>query len=442
MRHVATRQKEWTVKELYAALFDYCFPIDYKARLRRRLEGATQGRTRVRDFVREIQQLAVRFPDVTDFQLVQIFWKGVHQYIRLHLIEKGMNPEKTPLDRLVKHAVRREEAHEQARQEERDFQRQVPGRPWEQFANRSRGSEPWESKEEFDERQSYADEQQANEVSPQKTTEHMQTASTSKKRNRLSEEELDYLRAEGRCFTCKEVGHQSQNCHTRQTAKAPTMTASSVRFAKIEELAERAREADEAGIRISSVRLGQPNSEEPTVLHAVEQKVTESRDFTRNVPMPIVVAAHVNGNVVQALLDTGSMADFLSKSVADKLGLQVELLRQPLPVQLPVHGSGSSIDSCTTVDFAYQDICCKRSFDIIDLDDYDMILGTPFLFQYQVSIALNPVQVRIGSVEPITIQGEDTAAIESAAADIIANKTVSSCINLESPKKWITSAVE
>ncbi|RDX39900.1 hypothetical protein OH76DRAFT_1323501, partial [Lentinus brumalis] len=89
MRHVATRQEEWTMKDLYEALFDY-------------------WRSRVRDFVREIQQLAVRFPDVSDFQLVQIFWKGVHPYIRVHLIEKGLNPEKTKLDRLVKHAVRRE----------------------------------------------------------------------------------------------------------------------------------------------------------------------------------------------------------------------------------------------------------------------------------------------------------------------------------------------
>ncbi|OSC97146.1 hypothetical protein PYCCODRAFT_1462059 [Trametes coccinea BRFM310] len=58
MRHVATRQSDWTVKLLYEALFDYCFPTDYKARLRTRLEQSTQGRSRVRDFVRDIQQLA------------------------------------------------------------------------------------------------------------------------------------------------------------------------------------------------------------------------------------------------------------------------------------------------------------------------------------------------------------------------------------------------
>ncbi|KAI0371577.1 hypothetical protein BV20DRAFT_941789, partial [Pilatotrama ljubarskyi] len=111
MRHVSTRQSEWTVKRLYEALFDYCFPTDYKARLRARLERSYQGKSRVCDFVRDIQQLAARFPDVTDFQLVQIFWKGLNTYLRVYLIEKGLNPEKTKLDKLVKYAVRKEEAY-------------------------------------------------------------------------------------------------------------------------------------------------------------------------------------------------------------------------------------------------------------------------------------------------------------------------------------------
>ncbi|TFK80650.1 hypothetical protein K466DRAFT_466750, partial [Polyporus arcularius HHB13444] len=111
MCHVATRQEEWTMKDLYEALFDYCFPSDYKCRLRARLEAATQGRSRVRDFVHEIQQLAVHFPDVSNFQLIQIFWKGAHPYIRVHLIKKGLNPEKMKLDWLVKHAVCREDAY-------------------------------------------------------------------------------------------------------------------------------------------------------------------------------------------------------------------------------------------------------------------------------------------------------------------------------------------
>ena len=47
MKHIATCQSEWNMASLYEALFDYCFPTDYKATLRLRLEQSTQGRTKV-----------------------------------------------------------------------------------------------------------------------------------------------------------------------------------------------------------------------------------------------------------------------------------------------------------------------------------------------------------------------------------------------------------
>ena len=47
MKHVATCQSEWNMASLYEALFDYCFPTDYKATLRLRLERSVQGRTKV-----------------------------------------------------------------------------------------------------------------------------------------------------------------------------------------------------------------------------------------------------------------------------------------------------------------------------------------------------------------------------------------------------------
>ncbi|TFK78470.1 hypothetical protein K466DRAFT_448921, partial [Polyporus arcularius HHB13444] len=143
------------------------------------------------------------------------------------------------------------------------------------------------------------------------------------------------------------------------------------------------------------------------------------KDYTRTVPVPVVVEATVNGHAVRALLDTGSMADFLSTTIADQLKLDLEVLAKPLPVQLAVHGSRSSINCCTTVDFGYQGIACKRRFDVVNLDDYDLILGTPFFFQHQVAIGLNPVRVSVSSVDPVPVKGVETAVITSAAADLL-----------------------
>ena len=669
MKHVATCQAEWDMASLYEALFDYCFPTDYKAQLRLRLERAVQGKTKVRDFVRDIQHLAARFPDVSDFQLAQIFWRGIHGYIRVYLIEKGLHPERTALDKMVKYAARREEAYLEARRDERAFEGQVPGRTWGRFANRATGPTPFQPQREQRDPRARRDpgDRQAQGPNRQPPSEHRRgdhkRGNQSKK---LTKEERDKLRAKGRCFSCGEKGHESRNCDKRKTARAPNVGvgASSIRFANIERLAERARRAD--GVNIASVRVELPESSEsysdaaraaqnletegiwarahtadcmeylltllvsyfdpdearavgmepedrftirtnngeitdsafliidhlapeespdefivtraqmdnpdwgiPDMIQeawdkyasippraewgqgfptrgvsdkrhparfwlkaklmaalrqdypklvelgysvrtgthaegytvsltseehdplfigheevrspafdarsvltaaiedegldaielqssresrrrrrrtaimvcgarmgsrpkkgtgqersanwvpAVERNAMRTKDFTRTLPKPIVVMVEVNGKPVQALIDTGSMADFLSTTIVDQLGLNKEILAKPLPVQLAVHGSRSKINCCVSVDFKYQEIECKWRFDVVNLDNYDMILGTPFLFQHKVAIGLNPIRISVGSALPVDIQGEEVAIISSAAADLL-----------------------
>ncbi|PIL34763.1 transcription factor [Ganoderma sinense ZZ0214-1] len=792
MKHVATCQSEWTIASLYEALFDYCFPTDYKAQLHLRLEHSVQGKSKVRDFVREIQHLAARFPDVSDFQLAQIFWRGIHGHIRVYLIEKGLHPERTALDKMVKYAARREEAYVEARRDERAFEGQVPGRTWGRFANRTTGPEPYQPNreqrdkrgqrsEQRDRREQRSEQRDSRDQGNRNGQGRQPSGSGQHRRGdhkkgaqseKLTKEQRDKLRAEGRCFTCGEKGHESRNCTTRKTARAPNVgvNASSVRFANIERLAENARQAN-GGVRLASIRVATPgdsqvgatssatgdgiwvrahtsdcieylltllvsyfdpeeacaanmepedrftvrtynyelydsefliidhlappespdefvvsrtqmddpewgipdmlqeawedysalparaspnlegapqdrdiwarahvsdcieylrtmlityfepeeartvgmepeerfciqtNSEElhdheflvydrlapvespaefvvsraqldepewsiddmlqeawneyvslppraewgqgfpsrgvpdkryparfwlkaklmaalqqgypylsdlgysvsvkphaegygmfmtdieeplfigheevcsaafdaqsvltavvedagldvlesrmarearrrqrrmtlmvcaartgvkprkgkkpeqpANWIPAVERNAMKTKDFTRVLPKPIVVTVQVNGQPVRALIDTGSMADFLSTTIVDQLGLKKEVLAKPLPVQLAVHGSRSKINCCVTVDFQYQEINCKRRFDVVNLDNYDMILGTPFLFQHKVAIGLNPIRISVGSDKPLDIQGEEIAVITSAAADLL-----------------------
>src|SRR6202035_2545190 len=58
-------------------------------------------------------------------------------------------------------------------------------------------------------------------------------------------------------------------------------------------------------------------------------------------------------------------------------------------------------------------------FDIINLDNYDIILGTPFLFQHKVVIGFNPTQVGIGSDVPLPVKGEEAARVTSMATDLL-----------------------
>ena len=44
MDYVAGEEDTWTLKEMYEALFDYCFPMDFKDRLRAKLSQSVQGK--------------------------------------------------------------------------------------------------------------------------------------------------------------------------------------------------------------------------------------------------------------------------------------------------------------------------------------------------------------------------------------------------------------
>ena len=64
-------------------------------------------------------------------------------------------------------------------------------------------------------------------------------------------------------------------------------------------------------------------------------------------------------------------------------------------------------------------INCDRCFNVINLDNYDAILGTLFFYQHQVTIGFNPSHVIIGSSELLEMKGPEVMTIKSAAADLL-----------------------
>ena len=88
----------------------------------------------------------------------------------------------------------------------------------------------------------------------------------------------------------------------------------------------------------------------------IEKTSMRVKDQSRKVPEPVVVIATTNGHQVRALVDTGSMADFVSTTVVEQLKLKKDVYTRPLSVQLAVHGSRSKVNCGTTVRFQYQSI--------------------------------------------------------------------------------------
>jgi hypothetical protein len=93
MSSVAPDPDKWTLERLYNSLFKYCFPVDIRLRLRERLIYLKQGNQKFEDFVREIERLRIRVPNITERQITQTIWDGVSLEVRKELTKQRFNPE-------------------------------------------------------------------------------------------------------------------------------------------------------------------------------------------------------------------------------------------------------------------------------------------------------------------------------------------------------------
>ncbi|KAG5635402.1 hypothetical protein H0H81_011394, partial [Sphagnurus paluster] len=131
------------------------------------------------------------------------------------------------------------------------------------------------------------------------------------------------------------------------------------------------------------------------------------------IPKPVVIVVKVNGEPARALIDSGSLGDFISSTLVQQLGLKRKELTSPVPVQLAVQGSRSRINFGTTAPFKYQNINETCYFDVINLSGYDLILGTPWLYQHRVTFGINPSRVVIGSAILLPMSGEGVTCLAS-----------------------------
>ncbi|KAJ8507317.1 hypothetical protein ONZ45_g10305 [Pleurotus djamor] len=151
----------------------------------------------------------------------------------------------------------------------------------------------------------------------------------------------------------------------------------------------------------------------------LQRNSSAAKDASRAVPKPIVVNVKINGHPVRALIDSGSLGDFISTSIVDQLGLKTAELSTPLVLQMAVQGSRSKITRGCRVDMEYQSIREERYFDVTNIANYDIILGTPFLYQHEVTLGVNPARVVIGSNESKPLKGPEVSKIASRSAQIV-----------------------
>jgi hypothetical protein len=151
----------------------------------------------------------------------------------------------------------------------------------------------------------------------------------------------------------------------------------------------------------------------------LQRTSTTKKDIGRLILKPLVVRVKINGHPVKALIDSGSTGDFILAGLVDQLKIKWVELEQTIPVSLAVQGSRSKVNFGVIVQLEYNTINTSWWFDVINVAQYDIILGTPWLFQHQICYSLNPPSVEVLAEKPVEIKGVNIDRLQSKAAKLV-----------------------
>ena len=101
---VSINEEQWTLRQFYDELFNYCFPVDYRMQLRRTLARMHQNEKTVAEYTHELYELFNMIGDVPERDRVLKFWNGSRPIIQKGLWRDNLNPETSSWDRVVAQA--------------------------------------------------------------------------------------------------------------------------------------------------------------------------------------------------------------------------------------------------------------------------------------------------------------------------------------------------
>ncbi|KIM49068.1 hypothetical protein M413DRAFT_6276 [Hebeloma cylindrosporum] len=131
----------------------------------------------------------------------------------------------------------------------------------------------------------------------------------------------------------------------------------------------------------------------PQGTYPAVQRNAASVKARRVVPKPIVITVKVNGHPARALLDSGSLGDFMSSTLADQLQVSREKLDLPLGLQLAVQGSRSKINAGAKAKIQYEGID-----------------------EHQICVGFNPARVIVGNDISQELKGSAVTNVAQSSA--------------------------
>ena len=90
------------------------------------------------------------------------------------------------------------------------------------------------------------------------------------------------------------------------------------------------------------------------------------------------------------LFDSGALHSFIAASVVRELGLEVETLEEPMCVNSPLGTRASIYMICQDYELEISGILLTVDLRVMDMSEFDVILGMDWLTAYHVCDAPNP----------------------------------------------------
>jgi len=135
-------------------------------------------------------------------------------------------------------------------------------------------------------------------------------------------------------------------------------------------------------------------------------KILERPICSKRETQTFVIMVKVNGQKAIALLDSGCTTDAVMLELMRIVGLKIYELKEQVLLQLSTRGSQSKINYGMKVCIKYGLVESNQYFNIVNINRYNVTLGTVFMRKHEIVLNFKRNQVRIGDRE-LPILGKD-----------------------------------
>jgi len=104
VQKVSLNEAQWSITDFYTGLFNFCFPINYRMQMRKKLNKYYQNDKTILEYVHGLEELFNIIGSVTKREMVLKFWNGSRHMIQKALWRDGLNPEVSTWEEVIEQA--------------------------------------------------------------------------------------------------------------------------------------------------------------------------------------------------------------------------------------------------------------------------------------------------------------------------------------------------